>query len=166
MAQVTFKGNPVAVDGKVPVVGSQAPDFTLVNGKLEDVTLGAFANKKKVLTINPSYDTPVCAKAARSFHEKAAGKGDVVVLAISADLPFAQGRFCTTEGLDGVVALSCFRNLQFAKDYGVLISAGPLANITARAVLVLDGSNKVLHAELVKEIADEPNYDAALAALG
>ena len=164
MGQVTFQGNPVPVEGNFPAVGSQAPDFTLVNGKLEDVSLAAFAGKKKVLTINPSYDTPVCAKAAKEFNERAAKDG-VVVLAISADLPFAQGRFCSTEGIEGVVALSSFRSLQFGKDYGVLISGGPLANITARAVLVLDENNKVVHAELVGEIADEPNYDAALAAL-
>lgn len=165
MAQVTFKGDPVPLAGTFPSVGDKAPDFTLVDGKLEDVGLASFAGKKKVLTINPSYDTPVCAKAAKEFNERAAGKPGVVVLAISADLPFAQGRFCSAEGIEGVVALSSFRNPEFGKDYGVQIAEGPLAQLTARAVVVVDENDKVVYAQLVPEIADEPDYDAALAAI-
>ncbi|MCU0693704.1 MAG: thiol peroxidase [Polyangiaceae bacterium] len=165
MAQVTFKGNPVPVEGKLPPVGSKAPNFTLVNGTLEDVTLTAFAGKKKILTINPSYDTPVCVKAAKRFNERATAKGNTVVLAISADLPFAQQRFCSTEGVPGVVTLSTFRNPEFAKQYGVHIAGGPLAGLTARAVLALDEQDKVLYTQMVPEIAEEPDYEAALAAL-
>ncbi len=166
MGSVTFKGNPVPVEGTFPSVGDKAPAFTLVNGKLEDVGLASFAGKKKVLTINPSYDTPVCAKAAREFNTRVASKQGTVVLAISADLPFAQGRFCSAEGIEGVVTLSSFRSQTFAKDYGVLIASGPLAGLTARAVLVVDEHDKVVHAQLVPEIANEPDYEAALAALG
>lgn len=166
MAQVTLKGTPIPIEGTFPSVGSKAPDFTLTNGKLEDVGLTAFAGKKKVLTINPSYDTSLCAKTAREFNQRAAGKEGVVLLAISADLPFAQGRFCAAEGIDGVVTLSSFRSHRFAKDYGVLIAGGPMAGLTARSVLVLDANDKVVHAELVGEITQEPDYEAALAALG
>jgi thiol peroxidase len=158
MAQVTFKGNPVPVEGKLPPVGSKAPNFTLVNGTLENVTLTAFAGKKKILT-------PVCVKAAKQFNERATAKGNTIVLAISADLPFAQQRFCSTEGVPGVVTLSTFRNPEFAKQYGVHIAGGPLAGLTARAVLALDEQDKVLYTQMVPEIAEEPDYEAALAAL-
>ena len=165
MGRVTLKGNPVETVGDLPAVGSQAPEFRLVNGDLAEVGLSDFAGKKKILSIVPSLDTGVCATSTRKFNEKAAGRGDVAVLVVSADLPFAQKRFCTTEGLDGVTPLSMMRSRAFAKDYGVLITSGPLEGIAARAVVVLDEQNKVVHTELVGEIGEEPDYDAALAAL-
>jgi ABC-type multidrug transport system ATPase subunit/peroxiredoxin len=146
-------------------VGQQAPGFRLVDGDLNDVTLESYKGKRKVLNIVPSLDTPTCALSARKFNEKAAARADTVVLVISADLPFAQKRFCATEGLDNVIPLSMMRSKNFAKDYGTLITDGPLAGVATRAVLTLDANDKVLHAQLVGEIADEPDYDAALAAL-
>lgn len=166
MANITLRGNPIQTNGDLPKTGADAPGFRLVSGDLKDVTLHDYAGKRKLLNIFPSVDTPTCATSVRKFNEKAAGLKDTVVLCISADLPFAQGRFCGTEGLKNVQNLSLMRGAAFAKDYGVLIENGPLAGLTARAVVVLDASNKVLHSELVKEIADEPNYDAALKALG
>jgi thiol peroxidase len=165
MARVTFKGNPVQTIGGLPAPGDTAPDFVLTTGELGDVSLASYTGKRKILNIVPSLDTPTCATSARKFNEKAADRPDTVVLVISADLPFAQQRFCTTEGVDGVVPLSMMRSKAFAKDYGVLITDGPLAGLAARAVLTLDRDNRVLHAELVDEIADEPDYDAALASL-
>lgn len=165
MATVTLKGNPVSVDGSLPQVGQAAPAFTLVAGNLADLSLGDFAGKRKILNIFPSVDTPTCATSVRKFNEKAASLANTVVLCISADLPFAQGRFCGAEGIEGVVNLSTLRGREFLKDYGVAISDGPLAGLAARAVVVLDEHDKVLHSELVAEIADEPNYEAALAAL-
>jgi len=163
MATVTLKGNPVQTIGELPAVGSRAPEFKLTNADLEDVGLEAFQGKKKVLNIVPSLDTPVCAVSTRVFNEKAAGKAAVLV--ISADLPFAQKRFCETEGIDGVVALSLMRAKFFAKDYGVLITDGPLAGICSRAVIVLDEDDNVVYTEQVPEITQEPDYDKALAAL-
>ena len=165
MARITLKGTPFETAGTLPAVGSIAPGFKLVNSDLQDVTLATWAGKRKILTINPSLDTPVCATAARTFNRKAAELPDTVVLVVTADLPFAQKRFCTAEGLDRVVPLSMMRSRAFAKDYGVLIQDGPLAGITARAIVVLDKADRVVHAELVPEIAHEPDYDAALAAL-
>ncbi len=165
MAQVTLKGKPVRTYGELPAVGQPAPDFRLVGADLGDVSLATYQGQRKILNVVPSLDTPTCATSARKFNEKAAGKPNTVVLVISADLPFAQKRFCTTEGLTGVIPLSMMRSRNFAKDYGTLITDGPLAGISARAVLTLDEQNKVLHAELVPEIANEPDYDAALAAL-
>jgi thiol peroxidase len=165
MATVTLKGNPVDVAGTLPAAGSAAPAFTLTAGDLSDVGLAAFAGKKKILNIFPSVDTPTCATSVRKFNEKAAARDGVVVLCISADLPFAQKRFCGAEGIEGVVNLSTFRNPAFAEAYGVKLASGPLAGLTARAVVVLDENDQVLHSELVAEIADEPNYDAALAVL-
>ena len=164
MARVTLKGNPFETSGDLPAVGSQAPEFRLVGADLQDFTLGSFEGKKKILNIVPSLDTAVCATSARRFNESAAALGDCVVLVVSADLPFAQKRFCTTEGLDDVVPLSMMRSRAFAEDYGVLMTSGPLEGITARAVVVLDASNKVVHRQLVGEIGEEPDYDAALAA--
>ena len=129
---------------------------------LTDVRLDTFKGKRKILTINPSFDTPVCAAAARKFNEQAAALENTVILAISADLPFAQKRFCTAEGLDDVIPLSMMRSKNFAKDYGVLIQDGPLAGITARAIVVVDDKDEVVHTELVEEIAEEPDYAAAL----
>ncbi len=166
MATVTLKGNPVTTNGELPAVGSKAPDFHLVNASLGDVHLADYAGKKKLLNIVPSLDTPTCQLSTRKFNEHAKAHPDAVVLIVSADLPFAQGRFCTGEKLDNVVPLSMMRSRNFAKDYGVLIEDGPLAGITARAVVVLDANDQVVHTQLVGEIADEPDYAAALKALG
>ncbi len=165
MAAVTLAGNPIELAGSFPKVGQTAPGFTLVGKDLKDVRLADFAGKRKVLNIVPSLDTPVCATSTRKFNERAGSVPNAVVLVISADLPFAMGRFCTTENLQNVVPLSTMRGREFLRNYGVDITSGPLAGVAARAVLVLDGADKVLHAELVPEIKNEPNYDAALKAL-
>ncbi len=165
MAQVTLKGNPIHTNGELPAVGAKAPDFTLTTGDLKDVTLAEYKGKKKILNIVPSLDTGVCATSTRKFNQQAGSLPNTVVLVVSADLPFAQKRFCTTEGLQDVVPLSLIRGKQFAKDYGVLIQDGPLAGITARAVVVLDENDKVIHRQLVPEIGQEPDYDAALKAV-
>lgn len=165
MANVTLGGNPITVEGAFPKKGDTAPDFSLTAKDLKDVGLKDFAGKRKVLNIVPSLDTPVCAKSTRVFNEKAGALPETVVLVISADLPFAAGRFCTAEGINNVVTLSTLRGGDFKKQYGVDITSGPLKGVTARAVIVLDAGNKVLHSELVPEIKQEPNYDAALAAL-
>ena len=166
MATVTLSGNPINTNGDLPDVGATAPDFKLVDKDLNDVGLDAFAGKKKILSIVPSLDTGVCATSTKVFNERIGGRDDVVVLVASADLPFAQARWCGAESVDNVVTLSMMRSRNFAKDYGVLIEDGPLAGITARAVLALDADNKILHTELVPEIAQEPDYDAAIDALG
>ncbi len=163
MATITLKGNPIHTAGDLPTQGKGAPDFTLLRSDLSRASLAAFPGKK-VLNIFPSIDTPVCQTSVRKFNKLASEKG-VTVLNISEDLPFAQKRFCGAEGIDKCESLSAFRS-SFGKDYGVEITEGPFAGLTARAVVVLDGDNKVLHAELVPEIAQEPNYDAAIAALG
>jgi thioredoxin-dependent peroxiredoxin len=166
MAQTALKGTPVNLVGDLPAVGSIAPDFKLTAGDLSDTSLATYAGKKKLLNIVPSLDTGVCATSTKRFNAAMAGKTDAVALVISADLPFASSRFCSAEGITNVVNLSMMRSRNFGKDYGVLITDGPLAGITARAVVVLDADNKVLYTELVPEITQEPNYDAALAALG
>jgi thiol peroxidase len=165
MAKITLRGTEFHTNGNVPAVGSTAPDFQLVDGKLANKTLADFAGKKKLLSIFPSMDTPVCALSTKKFNDHAKAHADTVMLMISADLPFAQGRFCTAEGTASVLPLSMMRSKKFAQDYGVLIEDGPLAGITARAVVVLDANNKVLHSELVSEVAQEPNYEAALKTL-
>ena len=165
MATVTLKGNPIDVAGSFPQKGQKAPAFKLVAKDLKDVSLGEYAGKRKVLNIVPSLDTAVCATSTRKFNEKAGGLANTVVLVISADLPFASSRFCATEGLSNVVTLSTMRGRDFMNAYGVEITSGPLAGVSARGVLVLDESDSVLHAELVPEITQEPNYDAALAVL-
>jgi thiol peroxidase len=165
MATVTLKGNPIDVAGSFPQKGQKAPAFKLVAKDLKDVSLADYAGKRKVLNIVPSLDTAVCATSTRKFNEKAGSLHNAVVLVISADLPFAAGRFCATEGLNNVVTLSTLRGREFMKAYGVEITSGPLAGVTARGVVVLDENDTVLHSELVPEIAQEPNYDAALAAL-
>jgi thiol peroxidase len=162
---VTFASNPVRVEGIFPKIGTKAPAFSLVDKDLNDISLTDFTNKKKVLNIVPSLDTPVCAISTRKFNEKASNLSNTVVLIISADLPFAMSRFCDAEGLDNIIVLSTMRGAEFMKDYGVAITDGPLGGITARAVIVLDESDNVIHAELVPEIKDEPNYEAALTAL-
>lgn len=164
MARTTFKGNAVNTNGALPAVGSQAPDFALVAGDLSEKKLTDFAGKKKVLTINPSYDTGVCQATARKFNQAVGKRGDVVVLAISGDLPFAQKRFCEAEGLSHVVPLSSFRS-SFASDYGLALVDGPLRGLTARAVIVLDENDRVVVSQLVPEIAQEPDYGAVEAAL-
>ncbi len=165
MATVNFKGNPVNTSGELPAVGDTAPALSLVAGDLANLGLDAFAGKRKVLNIVPSLDTPVCAASARYFHQAAGSLESTVVLVISADLPFAQKRFCTTEGLDNVVPLSMMRSRNFAKDYGVLLTDGPLAGLLTRAVVVLDENDKVTYTQLVNEITEEPDDEAVLAAL-
>ena len=162
MSQVTLRGNPINVDGTLPGKGQPAPAFSLVNGDLADVTLASFAGKRKVLNIFPSVDTPTCAMSVRKFNTQASELANTVVLCISADLPFAQKRFCGAEGIENVVNLSTMRGQSFLKDYGVAISNGPLAGVAARAVVVLDEHDAVLHSELVAEIGSEPNYEAVL----
>lgn len=165
MAKVTLAGNPVNVAGTFPKIGQKAPDFRLVNKELKDVSLKDFAGKRKVLNIVPSLDTPTCAKSTRHLNEEASKLNNTVVLVISADLPFAQSRFCGAEGLNNVITLSTMRGAEFMKNYGVAITDSPLGGVTARAVVVLDANDKVLYTELVPEIKNEPNYNAALAAL-
>ena len=165
MSTVTLKGNPVHVEGSLPANGSTAPAFSLVAKDLKNVSLADFAGKRKILNIFPSVDTPTCATSVRHFNQDASGLNNAIVLCISADLPFAQARFCGAEGLENVVTLSTMRGASFLKDYGVAIADGPLAGLAARAVVVLDEHDKVVHSELVSEIAHEPNYDAALAVL-
>ncbi|MES9899483.1 MAG: thiol peroxidase [Sedimenticola sp.] len=165
MATVTLKGNPINTNGELPAVGSTAPDFTLPNKGLADVSLSTYAGKKRLLNIVPSLDTPTCAISTKKFNESFAGRDDAVALVVSADLSFAQGRFCETEGLENVETLSLMRGKDFAEAYGVLITDGPLAGLAARAVVVIDENDKVTYTQLVGEIVDEPDYDAALKAL-
>ena len=162
---VTLDGAPVTLHGSFPSVGQIAPAFTLVDNELNDVTLQSFEGRRKVLNIVPSLDTAVCATSTRKFNEAASTLANTVVLTISADLPFAMSRFCVAEGLKNVIPLSLMRGRDFMRNYGVKIADTVLAGLTARAVLVLDEQNRVLHAELVDDITHEPNYDAALAAL-
>jgi thiol peroxidase len=165
MAQVTHKGNAINVSGELPQVGAQAPAFTLVGGGLAEVSLQSLAGKRKVLNIFPSIDTPTCATSVRKFNAQANDLTNTAILCISADLPFAQARFCGAEGLENVQNLSTFRAHEFHHAYGVDIADGALKGLTARAVVVLDENDKVLHSELVPEIGQEPNYEAALAVL-
>ena len=165
MAQVTRKGSAVQISGELPAVGSKAPAFSLVAADLSDATLQTFAGKRKVLNIFPSVDTPTCATSIRTFNAKANDVANTVVLCISADLPFAQARFCGAEGLENVKNLSTMRGAAFMQDYGVAIADGSMVGLTTRAVVVLDENDTVLHSELVPEIGQEPNYEAALAVL-
>ena len=162
---VTLGGNPIDVAGNFPQVGQTAPIFSLVGADLADVPLKQYSGKRKILNIFPSVDTPTCATSVRNFNKLASELPDTVVLCISVDLPFAQKRFCGAEGLNNVVTLSTMRGREFLKDYGVEIASGPLTGLAARAVVVLDAQNRVLHTELVSEIKNEPNYDAAIKAL-
>lgn len=164
MATVTLGGEPISVGGNFPRVGDSAHSFMLVDKDLKDVSLSSFWGKRKILNIVPSLDTPVCLTSARKFNELAASLPNTVVLVISADLPFAQNRACATEGLKNVVTLSTMRGRDFNKDYGVMIMDPPLSGLTARAVVVLNENDKVVWSELVPEIKQEPNYEAALAA--
>jgi thiol peroxidase len=165
MANVTLRGNPLTVGGRFPQKNDSAPDFSLTGADMKDVSLKDYAGKKKVLSIVPSVDTPVCAKSTKEFNQRATAHGDTVVLVVSADLPFAQKRFCGAEGIANVVTLSTVRGRDFHQKYGVDIQDGALKGLTARGVVVLDANDKVLYSELVPEIAQEPNYEAALAAL-
>ena len=162
---VTLGGNPVQVSGDFPQKGQSAAAFSLVAKDLADTTLASFGGKRKVLNIFPSIDTPTCALSVRRFNQSAGSLNNTVVLCISADLPFAQKRFCGAENLDNVVTLSTMRGSDFLQAYGVALSSGPLAGVAARAVVVLDENNVVLHSELVSEIKNEPDYDAALKVL-
>lgn len=164
MATIKFQGKPLNTSGDLPQIGNVATDFLLVNGKLEDVSLASFQGKRKVLSIVPSLDTPTCATSTRIFNQKAASLDSTVILIISADLPFAQGRFCEVEGLKEVIPLSTFRS-NFAEDYGVKITDTILAGLTSRAIVVIDENDKVIYTELVDEVADEPDYESVLAAL-
>lgn len=165
MSTVTLRGTSIDVNGQFPQPGTAAPEFTLVDKGLADVTLESFGAGRKVLNIFPSVDTATCAASVRRFNELASKLEDTVVLCVSADLPFAQARFCGAEGLENVVTLSTLRHTDFLNDYGVAIASGPMVGLAARAVVVLDADNKVTHAQLVPEIADEPDYEAALGAL-
>lgn len=165
MAQTAFQGNPVQTVGDLPATGAAAPAFDLTGTDLSDVTSSGLQGRRVVLNIFPSVDTGVCATSVRKFNELAAGLDNTSVVCASADLPFALGRFCGAEGIDNVVAASSFRS-DFGRDYGVAMSDGPLRGLLARSVVVLDTDGKVLHAELVPEITTEPDYDAAVAALG
>ncbi|MCM2282218.1 MAG: thiol peroxidase [Bdellovibrionaceae bacterium] len=164
MATITLKGNPIQTSGQLPAKGTTAPDFKLLRVDLSEVSLANFGNKKKVLNIFPSVDTATCAMSVRTFNKEAAALGNVAVLNISADLPFAQKRFCGAEGITNAEALSTFRS-DFAKTYGLQIMEGPLAGLCSRVVIVLDENNKVVYSEQVSEVANEPNYTAALASL-
>lgn len=165
MTTVTMMGNPIEVKGNFPQKGEKIENINLTNKELADVNLDAFADKRKVLNIFPSIDTGVCAMSVRVFNQRAADLENTVVLCISADLPFAQARFCGAEGIENVQTLSTFRHKEVHENLGVDIVTGPLAGLTARSVIVLDENNHVLHSELVSEIKNEPNYDAAIAAL-
>lgn len=161
MATITFQGKPLTTSGDLPQVGTIVPDFSLVCGKLTDVTLATYTGKRKILSIVPSLDTPTCAASTRIFNQKATAYENTVVLIVSADLPFAQSRFCESEGLKNVIPLSTFRS-KFGEDYGVNILDTVLTGLMARAIVIIDEDNKVVYTELVAEIADEPNYESAL----
>lgn len=165
MATVTFQGTPVTLCGELPKVGEQAPRFGGVKGDLTTVHLPDFLGKKVVLNIFPSLDTPVCAASVRRFNKEAASLENTVVLCVSKDLPFAQARFCTTEGLNDVVAISVFRCHHFDERYGLTMTDGPLKGLLARAVVIVDEAGRIVYEELVPEITNEPDYGAALAAL-
>lgn len=166
MATITLQGNEIHTNGDLPAIGDKAPDFLLVDKDLNNVGLAEYVGKKKLISIVPSLDTPVCGTSTKKFADFVADKNDVVILIVAADLPFAMSRFCSSEGVENIVTLSMMRDKSFAENYGVLIQDGPLAGITARAVVVLDADNDVVYTQLVGEISEEPDYDAALKALG
>jgi thiol peroxidase len=165
MTKITLKGNPVNTSGKLPEKGKKAPDFILVKSDLGNMSLSELKGKKVILNIFPSLDTSVCATSVRKFNQLAAGKQGTVVLAISKDLPFAHGRFCSTEGITNVITLSGFRDTKFGSEYGLLISDGPMAGLYSRCVVVVDENGIVKFTQQVPEITQEPDYDSALAAL-
>lgn len=162
MGKVEFKGQEVNLEGNLPKVGSVAPDFVLVKSDLSEVTLAELKGKNVVLNIFPSIDTGVCAASVRKFNKEAAGMANTVVLAVSADLPFASGRFCAAEGIENVHPASVFRNPEFAKNYGVLMTEGPLKGLLARTVIVINPEGNISYIELVPEITSEPSYQAAI----
>ena len=166
MATITLQGNEIHTSGELPRVGSKAPDFRLTGKDLKDFSLGDWSGRKKLISIFPSIDTPVCALSTKKFNDHAREHDDTVMLMVSADLPFAHSRFCGNENLENVYSLSTMRSPEFATNYGVHIADGPMASLTARAVVVLDENDTVVYAELVPEIADEPDYESALKALG
>lgn len=165
MTTVTLGGNAVHVEGNFLQPGAQAPAFTLVKKDLSELSLKELQGKKVVLNIFPSLDTQVCSMSVRKFNDLAAKMNNTVVLAVSKDLPFAHGRFCTTENIENVIGLSAFRNSAFGADYGVALADGPLAGLLTRAVVILDEQGKVIYSQLVPEITTEPDYDKALQAL-
>lgn len=165
MAKITLKGNPVNTSGSLPVKGTKAPDFTLVKSDLSSLSLSELKGKKIILNIFPSLETSTCAAAMRKFNQIAAGKPETIVLGISKDLPYAHGRFCSTEGITNVITLSGFRDSAFGKAYGVDLLDGRMAGLYARSIVILDETGKVTYTQLVPEINQEPDYDAALAAL-
>ena len=165
MADITFHGNPVHTRGELPAVGSRAPEIDLVGVDLGPVTLAGLAGRRVVLNIFPSLDTSVCATSVRRFNELAAGPENTTVVCVSKDLPFAAGRFCTTEGVENVVTGSAFRSHAMSRDYGLRMTDGPLKGLLARAVVVIDEDGTIIHTQLVPEVTDEPDYDAAVAAL-
>jgi thioredoxin-dependent peroxiredoxin len=165
MAKITLRGNPVNTSGNLPSKGSKAPDFSLVKADLSNFSLAEIKGKNIVLSISPSLDTSVCATSVRKFNKLAAGKDNTMVLAITKDLPFASARFCTIEGITNVIALSGFRDTVFGKAYGVDIIDGPMAGLYARCIIIIDSHGKVIYTQLVPEITQEPDYDAALATL-
>jgi len=165
MAKITFKGTPVNTSGNLPSVGSKAPDFSLVKTDLSNLTLSELKGKKLILSISPSLDTGICATSVRKFNVSAAGKENVMVLAITKDLPFASGRFCTTEGITNVVTLSGFRDTAFGKAYGIEMLDGPFAGLYTRCLVVVDENGIVKYTQLVPEVAQEADYEPALAAL-
>lgn len=165
MAQITLKGNACNTCGDLPSTGAAVKDFSLTGTDLSDVSLSTFKGKRIVMNVFPSIDTPVCATSVRKFNETASNMENTVVLCISKDLPFAHKRFCSTEELENVLPLSMYKNDSFGKDYGLEIVDGPLSGLFSRAIVVVGEDGKVLHSEQVGEIADEPNYDAAIAAL-
>lgn len=164
MAQVTLKGSPINTCGELPAKGTQAPDFTLVKTDLSELSLSELKGQRVVLNIFLSLDTPTCAQSVREFNDRASKLDNTVVVCVSQDLPFAQARFCGAEGLDQVVPASAFRS-SFAEDYGVKMVDGPLHGLSARAVVILDGDGKVVYSQLADEVSEEPDYDAAMAAL-
>ena len=165
MAQITLKGNPVHTSGELPIIGTAAHPFTLTATDLSEVSLEDLKGQNVILSIFPSCDTPTCATSVRQFNEKAAACPNTVVCCISADLPFAHKRFCTTENIKNVQPLSTFRHPEFGQNYGCYISDGPIKGLLARAVIVINPAGDITHCELVDEIADEPNYQAALDAI-
>jgi len=164
MASVTFQGNTVSTTGELPKVGDKAPEFTLVKADLSEVTLSSLAGKNVVLNIFPSIDTGTCATSVRKFNEKAADLDNTIVICVSADLPFAAGRFCGAEGIENVITGSTFRST-FGSDYGVTFTSAPLTGLLSRSVVVINGDGNVTYTEQVAETTEEPNYEAALAAL-
>ena len=164
MASVTFKGNPVTLQGEEVKVGQSAPDFKIQKNDLSDYTLASSAGKTRVLVAVPSLDTPVCDTETRRFNEEAAKLPDIEIVTVSMDLPFAQKRWCGAAGVDKVITASDHRDASFGKNYGILIEGGPLDHLHARAVFVVDGHNTVKYAEYVKDITEQPNYEAALEA--